>query len=124
IALPGAIIQIAAATGLGMGVGLLWGWPWGAGCDRQIAGSAGNCAGVAPAAFDRAAGIGGAGADWRVLIHPCGARAEPGIALGGSAEFGSRRGHTFHQPQPGGFLSGFEAEPGKRQPSAKIKLAI
>src|SRR5580704_1534368 len=31
IALPGAIIQIAAATGLGMGVGLLWGWPWGDG---------------------------------------------------------------------------------------------
>ncbi len=31
IALPGALIQIAAATGLGMGVGLLWGWPWGAG---------------------------------------------------------------------------------------------
>ena len=30
IAVPGAIIQIAAATGLGMGIGLLWGWPWGA----------------------------------------------------------------------------------------------
>ncbi len=31
IALPGALIQIMAATGLGMGVGLIWGWPFGAG---------------------------------------------------------------------------------------------
>jgi CPA2 family monovalent cation:H+ antiporter-2 len=31
IALPGALIQIAAATVLGMGIGRLWGWPWGAG---------------------------------------------------------------------------------------------
>ncbi|MBS0309617.1 MAG: cation:proton antiporter, partial [Proteobacteria bacterium] len=31
IALPGAIIQITAATALGMGVAHLWGWGWGAG---------------------------------------------------------------------------------------------
>lgn len=31
IALPGAIIQIVAATALGMGVASLWGWSWGAG---------------------------------------------------------------------------------------------
>jgi len=31
IALPGALIQIAAATALGMGVCRLWGWPWGSG---------------------------------------------------------------------------------------------
>lgn len=31
IALPGAIAQIAVATGLGVGITHLWGWPWGAG---------------------------------------------------------------------------------------------
>ena len=31
IALPGALIQIVAATALGLGVGLLWGWSFGAG---------------------------------------------------------------------------------------------
>lgn len=31
IAVPGALTQIAVATGLGTGLALLWGWPWGAG---------------------------------------------------------------------------------------------
>lgn len=31
IALPGALVQIAAATVLGIGLGFLWGWPLGAG---------------------------------------------------------------------------------------------
>jgi monovalent cation:H+ antiporter-2, CPA2 family len=31
IAVPGAIVQIAVATGLGLAVSHLWGWPWGAG---------------------------------------------------------------------------------------------
>ncbi len=29
IAVPGALVQIAAATGMGMVPALLWGWPWG-----------------------------------------------------------------------------------------------
>ena len=31
IAIPGAIVQIAAATGLGALASLVWGWPWGSG---------------------------------------------------------------------------------------------
>jgi CPA2 family monovalent cation:H+ antiporter-2 len=31
IAVPGAVVQIAAATLLGAGVARLWGWTWGEG---------------------------------------------------------------------------------------------
>lgn len=31
IAVPGALVQIAVATGLGTGLAMLWGWPWGTG---------------------------------------------------------------------------------------------